>query len=258
AEPVAVADRPPVQADKADVENRVTARPPVEHPEGPVSLGDDVEEPGHRDRHRLGRGDHCDTNHCRSQPRLTRDRQRLAGPPPSVSEPPPPPPRPRLRWRAPRDSEDPMAQEPARYRYGLVLRHDAPDALELTWLPATAAMTDEDWKTGLMLLAAEAEALSPPAILIDATRFDHQFSDRDGLMAWRDHHVTPRHNHAGVKKFAFVMPPGFPSSTAESGAQPSVDGPTAQFPTQWFLDRPTPLAWITRPRQRGVRLDSQA
>jgi hypothetical protein len=138
-----------------------------------------------------------------------------------------------------------MAQETARYRYGLVLRHDHPDALELTWLPETAAMTDEDWKTGLMLLASEAEALSPPAILIDAARFGHQFSDRDGLMAWRDQHVIPRYNHAGVKKFAFVMPPDFPGPSAESGAQPSVDGPTAQFPTQWFLDRANALAWIS-------------
>lgn len=138
-----------------------------------------------------------------------------------------------------------MAEEIARYRYGLVVAHGDPDYLELTWLPATASMSDEDWMTGLMILAPEAEARSASAILIDATEFRHSFADRDGSMAWRDERVIPRYNRAGVKTFAFVMPEGFPGPTAETGAEPRIDGKSARFPTQWFVDRANAVAWLT-------------
>jgi hypothetical protein len=51
-------------------------------------------------------------------------------------------------------------------------------------------------------------------------------------MAWRDEHVIPRHNRAGVIRFAFVMPAGFPGPTAESGSEPRADGRAAALPTQ--------------------------
>jgi hypothetical protein len=105
-------------------------------------------------------------------------------------------------------------------------------------------MADEDWMTGLMMLATEAAADGTSAILIEATEFGHSFTDRDGCMTWRDEHVIPRYNQAGVQRFAFVMPSGFPGPTAESGAEPQVDGPVAQFPTQWFLDRSGAVAWL--------------
>ena len=137
-----------------------------------------------------------------------------------------------------------MPEEIARYRYGVVVSHHDPDHLELRWLPTTASMTDEDWMAGLMVLAAEAEALETPAILIDAVEFRHNFDDRDASMTWRDQNVIPRYNRAGVKRFAFAMPPGFPGPTAEAGAEPRVDGQTAQFPTQWFADRANAVAWL--------------
>ena len=138
-----------------------------------------------------------------------------------------------------------MAEEIARYRYGLVLEHRSPDYLELRWLPTTVSMTDGDWMTGLLILAPEAQARNAAAILIDATEFGHQFSDREGSMAWRDENVIPRYNLAGVKRFAFLMPSGYPGPTAESGAEPRIDGQSAQFPTQWFLERANALAWVT-------------
>jgi hypothetical protein len=138
-----------------------------------------------------------------------------------------------------------MAEEIAQYRYGIVVSHRDPSHLELRWLPATASMTDDDWMTGLMVLAAEAEALGASAILIDAREFRHDFGDRDASMAWRDQYVIPRYNRAGVKRFAFVVPAGFPGPTAEAGAEPRIDGHAAQFPTQWFTDRANALAWLT-------------
>lgn len=132
----------------------------------------------------------------------------------------------------------------ARYRFGVVRRPGDADRLELAWLPSSSSMSDLDWGTGLMMLAAEAEAAPTTTILIDATDFRHDFEDREGSMAWRDETVIPRYNRAGVRRFAFVMPAGYPGPTAESGAEPRVDGRTATFPTQWFLDRGAALAWL--------------
>ena len=135
----------------------------------------------------------------------------------------------------------------ARYRFGEVVQQ-APGLFELTWLPASSSMSDEDWMTGLMLLATEAEASGASSILIDATDFRHSFVDRDESMSWRDKQVIPRYNRAGVTRFAFVMPAGFPGPTAESGSEPRVDGPAAAFPTQWFLSRDAALAWLNEAR----------
>lgn len=98
--------------------------------------------------------------------------------------------------------------------------------------------------TGLMMLAAEAEAAEISAILIDATAFRHGFEDQESAMSWRDARVIPRYNNAGVHKFAFVMPEGYPGPTAESGAAPIFDGPAAQFPTQWFRTRESAMTWL--------------
>lgn len=132
--------------------------------------------------------------------------------------------------------------EVARYRYGVVVSRDS--YLELKWFPTSSSMSDVDWMTGLMMLASEAEAAGCASILIDATEFQHTFQDRDGAMAWRDDNVIPRYNSAGVQRFAFIMPDGFPGPTAESGSEPKIDGRTADFPTQWFLNRANALTWL--------------
>ncbi len=135
--------------------------------------------------------------------------------------------------------------EIARYRFGVVVTHRDPDHLELKWLPATSSMSDDDWMAGLLILAAEAEASDSSSILIDATEFGHEFTDRAVSMAWRDEHVIPRYNRAGVQRFAFLMPEGYPGPTAESGADPVIDGDAARFPTQWFRTRDNALAWLS-------------
>ncbi len=140
-----------------------------------------------------------------------------------------------------------MSTELARNRYGIVVAHDEPAYLELSWLPATSDMSDDDFKTGLMMLASEAEALAPSAILIEATRFNHDFEAFKATMAWRDENVIPRYNAAGVAKFAFLMPAGFSGPTAENGSEPRQDGPAAEFPTQWFTGRDRAVAWLTEP-----------
>jgi hypothetical protein len=141
--------------------------------------------------------------------------------------------------------------EVARNEYGVVAHHPEAGFLELRWLPTTARMHDEDWKAGLELLAGQAERLRPGFLLIDATQFGHRFEDRDRVMAWRDRAIIPRYDAAGIKKFAFHMPPGTPQ-TMEAGAEPVHEGP-ASYPTAWFAERANALAWFQGQHQERER-----
>ena len=58
-------------------------------------------------------------------------------------------------------------------------------------------------------------------------------------MGWRDEHIIPRYNAAGLKKFAFIMPEGMPAI----GAAPEKEG-SANFPTAYFGSRNDALAWL--------------
>jgi hypothetical protein len=97
-------------------------------------------------------------------------------------------------------------------------------------------MSDGGFMATLCLFVWEAEKARPRGLLIDALEFRHKFGA--GVMEWRDVHIIPRYGAAGVRRFAFVMPQGFPDSGKEA-----VEGP-AIFPTKWFLDRQQALAWL--------------
>jgi len=136
-----------------------------------------------------------------------------------------------------------MTQEPvelARNEWGVILNHQQWQTLELKWLPTTRDMTDEGFRLSLELLASTGERVRPRFMLIDATEFDHRLGE--GVMEWRNEHIIPRYNAAGVTRFAFLVPDGAPG-TVESGAAPMVDGP-ATFPTGWFTSRERAYQWL--------------
>src|SRR2546425_2354844 len=97
--------------------------------------------------------------------------------------------------------------------WGVILLHDH-DLLELQWLASTAEMTDGGFMATLCLFASEAERARARRLLIDATQFRHRFGD--GVMEWRDAPIIPRYGAAGGRKFAFLMPPGFPPAGEEA------------------------------------------
>jgi hypothetical protein len=129
-----------------------------------------------------------------------------------------------------------MAVELVRNEWGVIFSHADAGLLELRWLPTTSTMTDGGFMATLCLLAWEAEKARPTSLLIDATEFRHRFGD--GVMAWRDAHIIPRYGAAGVRKFAFQVPSGFP----RAGVQ-EIEGP-AVFPTKWFVDRKEAIEWL--------------
>jgi hypothetical protein len=126
--------------------------------------------------------------------------------------------------------------------WGVILHHQEDRVLELRWLPSTASMTDGAFKATLALFAWEAEVVRPSCLLIDALQFRHQFGE--GVMAWRDDHIIPRYGAAGVRKFAFHVPGGFPN-TMEAGGPEAFEGP-AIFPTAWFFVRKNALEWLRK------------
>jgi hypothetical protein len=124
--------------------------------------------------------------------------------------------------------------------WGEIVHNDADGILELRWLPGK--MTDGAFKATLALFAWQAETLRPSYLLIDATEFRHEFGS--GVMQWRDDSIIPRYGAAGVKKFAFHVPAGFPG-TMEAGGKEVFEGP-AVFPTAWFSERQHALAWLRK------------
>jgi predicted enzyme related to lactoylglutathione lyase len=122
----------------------------------------------------------------------------------------------------------------AQNEWSMVIDHS--DILELRWLPSTASMTDGGFMASLCLFASEAEKRRPGALLIDATVFTHKFGPK--VMEWRDATIIPRYGAAGTRRFAFVMPPGFPNAGREAH-----EG-TAIFPTKWFLDKAAAMEWL--------------
>ena len=131
-----------------------------------------------------------------------------------------------------------MAGELAQNLWGVIVR-PRDDVLELRWLPSTASMSDGGFMATLCLFAWEAERARPLGLLIDAVEFRHQFGP--GVMEWRDAHIIPRYGAAGVRKFAFVMPTGFPNAGKEAVEVPAI------FPTRWFVDRQQALDWLGAP-----------
>lgn len=122
-------------------------------------------------------------------------------------------------------------------RYGSIIDRGVDGHLEIRWFDATAELTGEEFQRWLSIFAEEVGSNRRPGILVDATRFRMEMALMDS--AWRDEHIIPRYNAAGVRRFAFLMPDGMPAI----GADPVVEGP-AEYPTAYFGKREEALAWL--------------
>jgi hypothetical protein len=142
--------------------------------------------------------------------------------------------RPRAERGARLALQEASSMELVQNEWGMIVDHKG--LIELRWLPSTSTMTDGGFMATLCLFAGEAEKARPTGLLIDATAFKHTFGP--GVMEWRNAHIIPRYGAAGVRKFAFLMPAGFPNAGSEA-----LEGP-AVFPTKWFVDRSEALNWL--------------
>lgn len=133
-----------------------------------------------------------------------------------------------------------MSSTVASNAWAEIIHHETDGILELRWLPSK--MSDGAFKATLALFVWEAEKLRPLFLLIDGSQFRHQFGPN--VMQWRDDCIIPRYGAAGTRKFAFLMPAGFPN-TMEAGGKEAVEGP-AVFPTAWFSERKHALDWFRK------------
>jgi hypothetical protein len=130
-----------------------------------------------------------------------------------------------------------METQLIRDKFAVLFYDDARDILELRWLPETKTMTDDDFMRWLERFVAAAEEHRAPFLLIDTRAFQHQTGTH--VWPWRDEHIIPRYNQAGVKKFAFLLPTGAAPKT-----EPVPEGP-ARFPTGYFDSREQIVRWFT-------------
>jgi hypothetical protein len=113
-------------------------------------------------------------------------------------------------------------------------------AIVQCWLDATASMTEEQFRSGVARLAELIERENLHNVLVDVVKMGYQpvadFED------WRQTHIIPRYNAAGVRKFAFVLPDGA-TGVAENGVAPAPEG-KARFPFGYFGSRESAFAWL--------------
>jgi len=124
-------------------------------------------------------------------------------------------------------------------RWGEVIDHTDSDFLEIRWYDTTDAMSKDEFQRWLTLFAENEERLRRSCCLIDATNFKMDPANSDG--PWREVHIVPRYNAAGVKKFAFHFPAGMPLI----GKPPQVEG-VAKYLTGYFGRRQDVLDWFAR------------
>jgi len=137
-----------------------------------------------------------------------------------------------------------MPQEPqelAANEWGTIAYHPEWNTIELKWGQKTRSMSDDGFKKTIKILADQGLKVRPKYMIIDSTEFFHTLGE--GTLAWRDEHIVPLYNQAGVEKFAFLVTAAMPG-TVEKGAEPVPDGP-ATFPTGWFETKERMYAWLT-------------
>jgi hypothetical protein len=123
-------------------------------------------------------------------------------------------------------------------RWGAIIDRPAAAYLEVRWYDTTAEMSAAEFESWLSLFAEKCGRMRRPGVLIDSTNF--RMDPANLNWEWRDATITPQYNAAGVKKFAFHMPPGMPAI----GQPPAPDG-RADFPTAFFGRRQDALNWLS-------------
>jgi hypothetical protein len=132
-------------------------------------------------------------------------------------------------------------QELAANEWGAISYYPQWNTLELKWSQQTRSMTEDGFRKTLQIMAEQGLKVRPKYMIVDSTEFFHTICE--GTLAWRNEHIVPLYNDAGVEKFAFLVTGTMPG-TVEKGAEPVPDGPAA-FPTGWFETRERMYAWLT-------------
>jgi hypothetical protein len=108
-------------------------------------------------------------------------------------------------------------------------------AIELHWKAATAAMSAEDFKQALEQLASHIAGTDATGTLVDLREFG--FAPTLELDEWRREKIVPAYNAGGLKRFAYLLPPGVED-------RPGGSGDSDAFATDWFDDAGEARSWL--------------
>jgi hypothetical protein len=103
--------------------------------------------------------------------------------------------------------------------------------VELTWLPGTRDMTDQDFKQSLCVFAEGALQHRAKRLIIDMRQFKGRPTAEVG--AWRDDVIVPKYEKAGVKKIAWIWP----------GVSAEEMGEGAAYQQRYFATRDEAINW---------------
>jgi hypothetical protein len=116
------------------------------------------------------------------------------------------------------------------------MSHDeATSSIELGWKPSTADMSAADFRRALEHLAKHIDAQRASGTLVDVRSF--KFAMTPELDAWRREQIIPAYNAGGLKRFAYLLPPG-------AEYRPGGGGDAALFTTNYFDDEERARAWL--------------
>jgi hypothetical protein len=99
-------------------------------------------------------------------------------------------------------------------------------------------MTSEESKADLTLFATHVEMKKAPGILVDVCKFRHKIEPE--VQPWRVKNISTRYSAAGVRRFAFLFPPG-----AQIRPMMNQSSPEEGFLTWAFDDVQKAEAWLT-------------
>ncbi len=86
--------------------------------------------------------------------------------------------------------------------FGVISHEPEIAAIKLVWNETSAAMTVDDFKEALELLADFVGAHKATVVWIDVTRFGYRVGPE--IVAWRKANIIPKYNAAGVGMFVYV------------------------------------------------------
>lgn len=90
--------------------------------------------------------------------------------------------------------------------YGSLQHYPEESILELRWTSCTVNMTDEDFRCWLKIYGEHAVREQTQFLVVDVCVFGGSPS-AESTGSWREEHIVPLYRQAGVKKFAYLVPP---------------------------------------------------
>lgn len=110
--------------------------------------------------------------------------------------------------------------------------------MKLEWLQDSKEMNGPHFQGVLYILGGFALQKKSKNIFVDGTKFLFQ-PTKDMIGIWRTANISPLYNQAGVKKFAFLFPPGYPMPPRNIQNMPYED-----FPTGFFTSQNELIKWL--------------